>query len=94
MADFRHISKSLAQSNKGHKGSSKGKSVGGKVEVSFCIYINQTRNIMSAASSITGLGKEQRFFALNEQRKVKREDLLMKRRGLNFVTEHHEELLD
>ena len=26
-------------------------------------------------------------------RKLKREDLLMKRRGLNFVTEHHEELL-
>jgi glutamine synthetase type III len=49
---------------------------------------------MQGASSITGLGKEQRFFALNEQRKVKREDLLMKRRGLNFVTEHHEELLE
>jgi len=33
MADFRHISKSLAQQNKPHKGLSKGKSVGGKVEV-------------------------------------------------------------
>lgn len=31
---------------------------------------------------------------MNEQRKIQREDLLMKRRGLNFVTEHHEELLD
>jgi glutamine synthetase type III len=49
---------------------------------------------MAGASSISGLGKEQRYFALNEQRKVKREDLLMKRRGLNFVTEHHEELLE
>ena len=27
-------------------------------------------------------------------RKQKREDLLMKRRGLNFLTEHHEESLD
>ena len=25
---------------------------------------------------------------------MKREELIMKRRGLNFVTEHHEELLD
>jgi hypothetical protein len=39
-------------------------------------------------------GKQQRFNALNEQRRLKREELIMKRRGLNFVTEHHEELLD
>jgi len=42
---------------------------------------------------MVAFGKEQRFNALNEQRKLKREDLIMKRRGLNFVTEHHEELL-
>jgi hypothetical protein len=34
MADFRHISKSLAQQNKSHKGNTKGKNIGGKVEVS------------------------------------------------------------
>jgi len=34
MADFRHISKSLSQINKSHKGTSKGKAAGGKVEVS------------------------------------------------------------
>jgi hypothetical protein len=31
---------------------------------------------------------------LQENRKMAREEMLMKRRGLNFVTEHHEELLD
>lgn len=40
------------------------------------------------------MGKNERFNALMEQRKQKREDLIMKRRGLNFITEHHEELLD
>lgn len=35
MADFRHISKSLSQMNKSHKGQSRGKSLGGKVEVSY-----------------------------------------------------------
>jgi hypothetical protein len=30
---------------------------------------------------------------MQEARKSKREEMLMKRRGLNFVTEHHEELL-
>lgn len=29
-----------------------------------------------------------------EQRKAGREEMLMKRRGLNFVTEHHEQLLE
>ena len=37
MADFRHISKSLAQHNKSHKGDSKGKAQGGKTEVTFKI---------------------------------------------------------
>lgn len=49
---------------------------------------------MSSAANLQKLNKEQRFHAMNEQRKIQREDLLMKRRGLNFVTEHHEELLD
>jgi hypothetical protein len=40
------------------------------------------------------MGKNDRFNALNELRKQKREDLIMKRRGLNFITDHHEELLD
>ena len=39
MADFRHISKALSQANKTHKGNSKGKNIGGKVEVS--IYFNK-----------------------------------------------------
>ena len=85
MADFRHIASKLSQSNKSHKGSSRGRSSGGKVE---------QRNVMSGKANIASLGKEQRFQALNEQRKAKREDLIMKRRGLNFVTEHHESLLD
>ena len=39
------------------------------------------------------IGKNQRFYAQQALRKSKREDLMMKRRGLNFVTEHHEQLL-
>jgi hypothetical protein len=35
MADFRHISKALSQSNKAHKGSKSSKSIDGKVEVSY-----------------------------------------------------------
>ena len=49
---------------------------------------------MSSSADISGLGKEYRFHALNAKRKLHREELLMKKRGLNFVTEHHEELLD
>ena len=45
------------------------------------------------ANAMANQGKQSRFNALNEQRKLKREEMLMKRRGLNFVTEHHEELL-
>ena len=40
------------------------------------------------------MGKEQRYNQLVQQRKNKREDLIMKRRGLNFITEHHEQNLD
>lgn len=46
-----------------------------------------------SASASMQAGKEQRYNQQNEARKIKREDMLMKRRGLNFVTEHHEELL-
>jgi hypothetical protein len=33
------------------------------------------------------MNKEQRFNQMNEARKLKREDLIMKRRGLNFINE-------
>ena len=46
------------------------------------------------ANAMANQGKQHRFNALKEQQRLKREDLLMKRRGLNFVTEHHEELLE
>ena len=49
---------------------------------------------MTGKANLSDLGKEQRFNALNEQRKTMREEMMMKRRGLNFVTEHHEQLLD
>ena len=45
------------------------------------------------ANAMASQGKQHRFNAMKEQQKLKREDMLMKRRGLNFVTEHHEELL-
>ena len=45
------------------------------------------------ANAMASQGKQHRFNNIEMQRKLKREDLLMKRRGLNFVTEHHEELL-
>ena len=45
------------------------------------------------ANAMANQGKQQRFNNIEMQRKLKREELLMKRRGLNFVTEHHEELL-
>ena len=40
------------------------------------------------ANAMANQGKQHRFNALKEQQRLKREDLLMKRRGLNFVTEH------
>ena len=45
------------------------------------------------AIAMANQGKQNRFNAMQERQKLKREELLMKRRGLNFVTEHHEELL-
>ena len=38
-------------------------------------------------------GKQMRFNKNQELQKLRREEMLMKRRGLNFVTEHHEELV-
>lgn len=40
------------------------------------------------------LGKEQRYNQQVQLRKQKRDDLLMKRRGLNFITDQHEQTLD
>ena len=45
------------------------------------------------ANAMANQGKQHRFNNIEMQRRLKREELLMKRRGLNFVTEHHEELL-
>lgn len=42
----------------------------------------------------SGLNKEQRFNQMNEARKLKREELIMKRRGLNFIGETVAENLD
>lgn len=41
---------------------------------------------MGGASGF-GMSKEQRFNQLNEARKLKREDLIMQRRGLNFISD-------
>ena len=40
------------------------------------------------------LNKAERFNAMQVRQKEARETLIMKRRGLNFVTEHHEELVE
>ena len=79
--DFRHISHGKQQ-NKPH---GKTKKAAGKVE-----------NFLGMRSGTSQLesGREQRFNRDAQLRKQKREDLLMKRRGLNFLTEHHEENLD
>jgi len=49
---------------------------------------------MTGKANLASLDKQARFNALNEQRKTMREEMMMKRRGLNFVTEHHEQLLE
>ena len=79
--DFRHISHGKQQ-NKPH---GKTKRAAGKVE--------NFLGIRSGASQLES-GREQRFNRDAQIRRQKREDLLMKRRGLNFLTEHHEENLD
>ena len=40
------------------------------------------------------MNKEARFNQLNEARKLKREELIMKRRGLNFINEGVTENMD
>lgn len=40
------------------------------------------------------MSKDQRFNMQNENRKLKREELIMKRRGLNFITDSVAENLD
>lgn len=45
------------------------------------------------ANAMANQGKQHRFNQHQEHARLRREELLMKRRGLNFVTEHHEELL-
>jgi len=80
--EFRHVSK-LSQQNKKNK-SNRSKS-GGKVE-------SKGRQLMGSRSA--NLGKDARFNMMNEMRKNKREEMIMKRRGLEFITEHHEENLD
>ena len=70
----RHISH-LTQKNKSHHGSSK---QSGKVD----------KNVMRPPTqSSFEMGKEQRYNKLVQARKLKREELLMKRRGLNFLTD-------
>ena len=78
----RHISKN-SQKNKPHS-KSKGKS-SGKVD-----------NVgpSSSATSSHQLAKDNRNNKMAQLRKQKRDDLLMKRRGLNFITDEHEFNLD
>jgi len=45
------------------------------------------------ANTNAAVGKNQRFLGQEQIRRNKREELINKRRGLNFVTEHHEQLL-
>lgn len=40
------------------------------------------------------LNKGERWNAMQVRQREARENLIMKRRGLNFVTEHHEELVE
>ena len=37
--------------------------------------------------NLSSLNKEQRFNQMNEMRKLKREDMIIRRRGLNFVSD-------
>ena len=48
---------------------------------------------MSSANRSSSVGKNVRNNIMVEKRRAQREEMIMKRRGLNFVTEHHEELV-
>ena len=74
--EHRHIPHRGRQQNKPHNAKAGG-SVRGKVE---------NRSLARGASAFEK-SKEQRVTHLNNIRKQKREDLLMKRRGLNFITD-------
>lgn len=80
--EHRHISHRGQQNNKAHSKSTK---QAGKVE---------NRSVGRSVAGQVEMGKEQRYNQLVQQRKNKREELVMKRRGLNFITEHHEQNLD
>lgn len=41
----------------------------------------------TSTNNLMKVNKEQRFNKMNEIRKQKREELIMQRRGLNFITE-------
>ena len=57
--------------------------------------IEQTKKmqLMGASKSTGTLTKDARFNVQMEKRRAQREQKIMERRGLNFVTEHHEELV-
>lgn len=83
--NFAH-NRHLTQTNKPNK-KNRAKS-GGRVE---------TKSIFGSGGNVVSgiaLNKEQRFNQLNENRKLKREELIMKRRGLNFISEAVAEKMD
>ena len=71
----------------------------GQVDETGVFCCEQTKNVMGGgsnsqrANAMASEGKQHRFNQHTQAQKLKREELLMKRRGLNFVTEHHEELV-
>lgn len=55
----------------------------------------KSRSLLGGAgASGSALNKEQRFNQMNEARKLKREELIMARRGLNFMTDAVADKLD
>ena len=44
--------------------------------------------------NLASLNKEQRFNQMNEMRKLKREEMILKRRGLNFVNDTMSESIE
>jgi hypothetical protein len=49
--------------------------------------------LFMGANKSVQMSKDARNNTMVERRRAQREEMIMKRRGLNFVTEHHEELL-
>lgn len=54
----------------------------------------KVRSLLTPVGATSGMNKEARFNQMNEQRKLKREDLIMKRRGLNFIMDSTTEAMD